>query len=75
LTGRKRRTAYRTPLRRPSAARQPAQQPEDGVDVGPERAVSPGLTQDLPLDDGASGDAMMAERRQGVVKVAVSPGA
>jgi hypothetical protein len=33
------------------------------------------LTQDLPLDDSASGYAMMAERRQGVVRAAVSPGA
>jgi threonine dehydrogenase-like Zn-dependent dehydrogenase len=35
---------------------------------------SPVITQDLRLDDGAEGYAMMAERRPGTVKVAVSPG-
>ena len=33
------------------------------------------ITQDLPLDEGPSGYSMMAERKPGVVKVAVSPGA
>jgi len=36
---------------------------------------SPVLTHDLTMEEGASGYAMMAERRPGVVKVAVTPGA
>lgn len=35
---------------------------------------SPVVTQVLPIDDGAAGYAMMAERRAGVVKAAVTPG-
>jgi threonine dehydrogenase-like Zn-dependent dehydrogenase len=36
---------------------------------------SPVVTQDLPMEEGAAGYAMMAERRPGVVKAVVSPGA
>ena len=36
---------------------------------------SPVLTHDLSMEEGAAGYAMMAERRAGVVKVAVTPGA